>query len=597
MSPEQFHQLANLISEPLLLASGEGVLLAANRAAGSRLGLCPSALSGQPLAGLLADPPAEVAHYLSACARTAEPIPGSLVLRRADGEEIPCRCEGAVARPRTGDTPAVLLLRMVPRHDTPGQFAVLTERIEALTREVARRTQVEAELREQREWLSVTLSSIGDAVVATDEAGCILFMNAVAQSLTGWEAEAATGRPLTEVFRIVNEETRVPVENPVAEVLREGHIVGLANHTVLLSRDGTEWPIDDSAAPIRDASGKLIGVVLIFREITQRKQIEAELRQRAEQQRRHQEWLEEALNQLPTPMLFIEPGTARVTFANRAADALAGGTFPRGKDAAHYHTVYYCTDANGERIPDEGMPGVRVARGERLDGFEMDWHLPQGVRSLIVWADTLPPLHGHPAACLLTFHDVTHLKSVEAELRQANRAKDQFLAMLAHELRNPLAPILNAVQIMRARPDRDTGQWAREIIGRQVRHLSRLVDDLLDVSRITRGTIELQVEPLDLVTVVEEAVEAVVPLVETCRHQLSVSLPPETVCVEGDRTRLVQVLGNLLTNAAKYTEPDGRIWLTAEREAGELVIRVRDTGVGIAAEALPHVFDLFMQVD
>jgi signal transduction histidine kinase/DNA-binding response OmpR family regulator len=184
------------------------------------------------------------------------------------------------------------------------------------------------------------------------------------------------------------------------------------------------------------------------------------------------------------------------------------------------------------------------------------------------------------------------------DVQQADRQKNEFLSMLSHELRNPLAPIRNAVYLVRQRAqDRPDLRDVCNLIDRQVQHLVRLVDDLLDISRITRGKIRLQTEPVDLATVVIRAVETTRPLIDARRHELTVSLPEEPVWVEGDPVRLAQVLGNLLNNAAKYTEEGGRIWLTAERSGPEAVFRVRDTGIGIPPDMLPSVFELFTQVD
>lgn len=184
------------------------------------------------------------------------------------------------------------------------------------------------------------------------------------------------------------------------------------------------------------------------------------------------------------------------------------------------------------------------------------------------------------------------------DIQESDRRKNEFLAMLAHELRNPLAPIRSAVQIMRLiGPDLADLHWARNVIERQVQHMVRLVDDLLDVSRITRGKIKLQLETVDFATVVDRAVETCRPLLDARKHQLTVSSPPERLWVEGDAARLSQIVGNLLNNAAKYTEEGGRIWLTVSREDTELVLRVRDTGIGIPPELLSYIFDLFTQVD
>jgi PAS domain S-box-containing protein len=182
-------------------------------------------------------------------------------------------------------------------------------------------------------------------------------------------------------------------------------------------------------------------------------------------------------------------------------------------------------------------------------------------------------------------------------LADINRRKDEFLAMLSHELRNPLSSILNAVYLLRLQRDEDLiQQQARNIIERQVGHLARLVDDLLEISRITVGSIQLRQERLDLRGIVDRAVETVRPVIDRRKHELLVTLPPEPVWLIADPTRLEQVIGNLLNNAVKYTDEGGRIWLTLEQES-EAVLRVRDAGIGIAPELLPHIFDLFTQAD
>jgi PAS domain S-box-containing protein len=197
-----------------------------------------------------------------------------------------------------------------------------------------------------------------------------------------------------------------------------------------------------------------------------------------------------------------------------------------------------------------------------------------------------------------TCTDIDDQKRAEEALRDADRRKDEFLAMLAHELRNPLAPILDGLHILgMPQVEEATAERVRSMMEQQVRNLTRLVDDLLDVSRITRGKIRLRKETTDLVSVVGHALETVRPLVELQNHELSVSLPDEPVHLEADPTRLEQVLTNLLNNAAKYTEPGGHIRLTAGREGAEVVVRVRDNGMGIPDELLPRIFDMFTQAD
>ena len=192
------------------------------------------------------------------------------------------------------------------------------------------------------------------------------------------------------------------------------------------------------------------------------------------------------------------------------------------------------------------------------------------------------------------------LQEANAELAAANRHKDEFLAMLAHELRNPLQTIHNAIHLMRSSPNEDARRLTRaqDIAERQLAHLTRLVDDLLDVSRVTLDKIQLKREVVDVAALVRRAVETVQPLIDERGHELTVDLPRGGLIVLGDPVRLTQALANVLTNAAKYTDPGGRIWISASLErATEIEIRVRDTGIGIPTELLPVVFELFTQLD
>ena len=202
------------------------------------------------------------------------------------------------------------------------------------------------------------------------------------------------------------------------------------------------------------------------------------------------------------------------------------------------------------------------------------------------------------------FRDLTERRKLEEEaLRQAeqladaNRRKTEFLAMLSHELRNPLAPMVNALHLLREeRSDNPVLQRARVMLERQVRHLTRLIDDLLDVTRITQGKIDLRLEHVEVGVLLQRAIETAAPLIEERRHELTVRLPDHPVWVAGDPVRLEQVLTNLLSNAARYTDPGGRIWVSAAGREGRAVLRIRDSGIGIPPEAQAHIFELFSQV-
>ena len=211
-----------------------------------------------------------------------------------------------------------------------------------------------------------------------------------------------------------------------------------------------------------------------------------------------------------------------------------------------------------------------------------------------------------PAAPVVAFClDLSERKSLEDELRrhaaelgEADARKNEFLAMLGHELRNPLAPIRNAVKIMKQRGSEDHALcWARDVIDHQTRQMAQLVDDLLEISRVTRGKVRLQKEVIPVGTIIAYAVETSRPIIDAHHHRLSIALPPETVLVDADAVRMAQVLSNLLNNAAKYTETKGHIRLAVKVEDELVAFQVRDNGIGISAEMLSSVFDLFTQVD
>ncbi len=472
--------------------------------------------------------------------------------------------------------------RAVPLFDAGGE---IVEWFGAATDVTARR-RAEERLRESEERMRVTLSSIGDAVITTDTNGHVTFMNGVAESLTGWINADAVGQPLEVVFQIVNEQSRQPVESPASRALQKGVVVGLANHTVLIKKDGTALPIDDSAAPIKDGQGRVMGCVLVFRDVSERRRVENESRRNQELLR-----LVHQIGKIGHWEWDLVTGENKWSPELETLYGLKPGTF-EGTYDAWTRLVHPADLANAEK-------DVRRAleTGRYLTEFRVTW--PDGsIHWLEARANVFKDADGRAVRITGVNMDITDRKLQEDALREADRKKDEFLATLAHELRNPLAAIGNAAAVAHQAPgDEASGRWALDVVGRQWRQLAHLVDDLLDISRINMGKIELRRDVVDARTAIERAVESVRPQIIAKGLSLDVVLGDRFLPVDADPTRLEQIIVNLLGNAAKYTDDAGRITITASAEGAEVALRVEDTGIGIAPQDLHRIFEPFGQVD
>ena len=571
---------------------------------------------------------------------------------------------------------------------------------------------------ERRELLRVTLQSIGDAVITTDTDGRITYLNKVAESITGWPDAEAVGQSLEKVFHIVNEPTRQPVENPAKKALREGVVVGLANHTVLIRKDGSECPVHDSAAPIRDDEGNVSGCVLIFRDVAAQREMEHEkagqlltarlLASIVESSNDAiisksldgiiQSWnagaerlfgftSEQAVGQhisLVIPperigeedriiaslkagqrvehfeterlrddgrhiqvSLTISPikddsgkvvGASKIVrditerklaeadrekfvaliesstdfigmcdlnglpfFVNRAGLEIVG--LDSVEEASRTPVADFFFPEDQDRIMNEFFPGVmETGHGELEIRFR---HFKTGeARWMAYKVLKLIDAKGEPYAFATVSQEVTERKRLAddlirlaTDLSEADRRKNEFIATLAHELRNPLAPVTNMLEVLKhAEGDPATLRRARDTMERQLGQMVRLVDDLLDLNRISRDRLELRQSEVELSSVIQQAIEVARPLLDAAGHELHVDLPEERIYLYADPARLAQVFGNLLNNSCRYTKAGGTIWLSAKRQDGEVSVTVKDTGVGIPRDNLKNIFEMFTQV-
>jgi two-component system CheB/CheR fusion protein len=406
------------------------------------------------------------------------------------------------------------------------------------------------------------------------------------------------GRPLPSLLGASVQTFVNPASRPLFEaLLREGQAASTQGEVTLERADGTAVPVYLGVNALEEGA---LGLCLMVTDLTQQKRQEALVAAEA---------LARSILDQAVDVIVVCEAAGKVIRACNGASELAGrnlllqpfeAVFPLRRSEGMAATGP--GEASGE--PAAILPAV--LRGETLRGLETCLKRPDGrTVDLLVSAGPLRDSQGQIVGCVITLTDISERKRLEGELRrqaeqlaEADRRKDEFLATLAHELRNPLAPLRHAVQFLQLKgPPEPELRAARAVIDRQVQHLTRLVDDLLDVGRISQGKVELRRQPIRLAAVVESAVETSRPLIEACRHELTVTLPVVPVWLDADPMRLAQVVANLLNNAAKYTEAGGRIDLTAAREGQEALVRVRDTGVGLPAEMLERIFEPFAQVD
>jgi PAS domain S-box-containing protein len=456
-----------------------------------------------------------------------------------------------------------------------------------VTRDLTARREAERKQREMEGLLAATLYSIGDAVMAADDKARVTLLNPVAERLTGWSEREAIGRPVDEVFDIVDEVSRQKAVNPVARVLREGVVVGLANHTALRSRDGTERPIADSGAPIRDGQSGTRGAVLVFRDVTEERRGEEALRQSEER-------LRLMIASVHDYAIFFLDAGGNVASWNPGAERIKGYR-PDEILGVHFARFFTAEDVRA------GKPDRELEQAASQGRFEDDaWRVRKdGSR---FWANVVISAVRDGSGQLVGFtkvtRDLTERRRMEdervrlAEAQAALRLRDEFLSIASHELKTPLTALQLQLQGL---VDRLTGDEALALKADKARRagerLADLVETLLDVSRITTGRLRLNPEKFDLV----ESARDVMERFQETAAQAGCTLSLKTggpVVGTWDRLRIEQIVTNLVANATKYA-PGAPVEVSIESEGDAAVLEVRDGGRGLREDDLSRVFGRF----
>lgn len=487
-----------------------------------------------------------------------------------------------------------------PSYDAAGRIIGLVGAAEHIT-EHKRLEEVRAklmtELAEKNAFIEAVLGQVPVGIIVADPAtGQLVTSNREAHRIT--QIDFQPGMPISEILeeyalrgaRVDGssyEAGQWPLQRAIAgETIQDEKVT-------LSSGDDSPLMLSVNAGPIVDPDGRVIAAVSVFHDESARRQSEENVRE-------SQRFLRCSLDAL----------SSHIAVLDEKGDILeVNEAWRRFADENNFEYFRYGVGSNylepfETAAADPCGDGPAIARGIRQvmqgerEAFEYEYpcHSPQEQRWFLlrVTRFTGPG----PTRVVVAHENVTKLRVALDALHDADRRKDEFLATLAHELRNPLAPIRNAIHILKMPSvDRPTVTQTVDMMERQASQLTRLVDDLMDVSRVMRGKIELRLKTVDLAEVIQQAVETATPLVSAKHHTLELDLEDRPLLVRGDAMRLSQVIGNLITNAAKYTEPDGRIEITSRSEDSTAIIRIRDNGIGIRPEQLTGIFDLFMQVD
>ncbi|MFO7446330.1 MAG: PAS domain S-box protein [Ignavibacteriaceae bacterium] len=452
---------------------------------------------------------------------------------------------------------------------------------------------LDRKLKENEKWLSTTMKSIGDGVIATDNAGKIKFMNPVAEELTGYKQEEAEGKKLTEVFVISNEDSKIPVENPVNKVLMHGKTVGLANHTILTDKSGKVRFINDTASPILDEEGEITGVVLVFQDVTTKKIAEIALREQEESYR--------SLVESSIDAIYVLKGK-RLLLVNKAWEELFGISKEEAT-SDNFDIMEIVAEESMNFILEKfnkNSPAAESSRYEMKAVSRNGNTIDLEVSVSRIWWKGEYAYQG-------VYRDITLRKMEEERLKYAielaersNRLKNEFLAHMSHEIRTPLNNILTFTSLLKEElEDKLPAELEStfSIISNSAQRLIRTIESLLNLSRLQTGNYDAKYEAIDLHRdVLEDLTLEFYLRASEKKIEIIYQNNSENSFVSGDSYSITQIFVNLIDNAIKYT-PSGSVIIRLYNEDNSVIVEIEDSGIGISDEFLPNLFSPFTQED
>lgn len=477
--------------------------------------------------------------------------------------------------------------------------------------------QVNGNLQVSEEKLSVTLNSIGDAVMATDVEGRVTLLNPLAERLTGWTQEEAAGLPIEDIFHLINQETRQPLSSPIKDTLAQGVMRGLDAHPILIARDGSEYAIADSCAPIRSRDGQIIGAVMVFRDVTERKEIENGLEKALQElasikmiEDQAREYSESIINTVREPLIVLDQNL-RVVTASRSFY----GVFKVNPKETVGQLIYDLGNKQWDIPKLRELLETILPQKTTFDNYEVEHNFSTiGTRIMLLNARQIQRVLGKKLIILLAIEDITERRGIEnvleksheeletlaTELKRTARVKSEFLANMSHELRTPLNSINGFSEVLYDETFGPLNEKQKRYVMNVLtsgKHLLLLINQILDMAKVEAGKMKLVLSRVSLKSLLNEISMLVADMVNKKNIKMVIEIPEDLPTIEADELKVKEIIYNLLSNAIKFTPGGGTLGMRVKKAESAIEIVVWDTGIGIAPENMEKIFEGFFRVD